>query len=68
MTKDEAKEFASGWLPAWKGNNPELLADFYSDNCFYSDPGIPDGVNGKTELIEYFAKLLSQTRTGFGRR
>ena len=60
MSKDEAKKFASKWLPAWTGNNPELLADFYSDDCFYNDPGIPGGVKGKTELIGYFTKLLSQ--------
>ena len=60
MTKKEAKEFASRWLPAWTGNDPEKLAGFYSDDCFYLDPGIPDGVRGKKELIEYFSKLLAQ--------
>jgi len=60
MTKEEAKEFASRWLPAWTGNEPEKLADFYSDDCFYLDPAITSGVNGKTELLAYFKKLLSQ--------
>lgn len=60
MSKEEAKEFASKWLPAWTGNNPEKLAEFYSDDCFYLDPSIPSGVNGKTELLSYFKKLLSQ--------
>jgi len=60
MNKKEAKEFASKWLPAWTGNNPEKLASFYSDDCFYLDPAIPKGVNGKAQLIEYFAKLLAQ--------
>ena len=60
MTKEEAREFASRWLPAWTGNDPEKLASYYSDDCFYLDPGIPDGVNGKKELIEYFNKLLAQ--------
>lgn len=60
MTKKEAKEFASKWLPAWTGNNPEKLAEFYSDDCLYLDPAIPSGVNGKTELLTYFKKLLSQ--------
>ena len=60
MKKEEAKEFASKWLPAWTGNEPEKLASYYSDDCFYLDPGIPDGVNGKNELIAYFNKLLSQ--------
>ncbi len=60
MNKEEAKQFASKWLPAWTGNNPEALADYYSDDCFYLDAGIPDGARGKTELIRYFRKLLSQ--------
>jgi len=60
MNKQEAKEFASKWLPAWTGNKPEKLAGFYSDDCFYLDPAIPSGVNGKKELITYFKKLLSQ--------
>jgi len=29
MNKQEAKEFASKWLPAWTGNKPEKLAEFY---------------------------------------
>jgi len=60
MNKQEAKEFASKWLPAWTGNKPEKLAGFYSDDCFYLDPAIPSGVNGKKELLTYFKKLLSQ--------
>ena len=60
MNKEQAREFASRWLPAWTGNDPEKLADFYSDDCFYLDPVIPSGVRGKTELLSYFKKLLSQ--------
>ena len=60
MRKEEAKEFASKWLPAWTGNEPEKLASYYSDDCFYLDPGIPDGVSGKNKLVAYFSKLLSQ--------
>ena len=60
MNKQEAKEFASKWLPAWTGNKPEKLAGFYSDDCFYLDPAIPSGVTGKKELLTYFKKLLSQ--------
>jgi hypothetical protein len=59
MTVFEAKQFAEKWLPAWSGNNPELLAGFYSDDVFYLDPGIPDGVKGKNNLLAYFRKLLS---------
>ncbi len=60
MNPEEAREFASRWLPAWTGNDPEKLAGFYSDDCFYLDPGIPYGVKGKAELLLYFKKLLSQ--------
>ena len=58
-TSIEAKQFADKWLPAWSGNNPELLASFYSEDAFYLDPGIPDGVKGKSELLKYFRKLLA---------
>jgi SnoaL-like protein len=60
MNINAAKEFASRWLPAWTGNKPEELASYYSEDCFYMDAGIPNGVNGKNELIEYFRKLLAQ--------
>jgi hypothetical protein len=60
MTKEEARAFASRWLPAWTGNDPETLADYYSDDAFYLDPVIPQGVRGKAALIAYFRKLLAQ--------
>jgi hypothetical protein len=60
MKKEEATAFASRWLPAWTGNEPEKLASFYSDDCFYSDAVIPSGAKGKAELIDYFRKLLAQ--------
>lgn len=56
---EEAKAFAEKWLPAWSGNNPELLASFYTDDAFYSDPSIPEGVKGKKALLEYFRRILS---------
>jgi len=59
FTKEEAREFASRWLPAWTGNDPEGLASFYSDDAFYSDPAIPEGVKGKEALLAYFSTLLS---------
>jgi ketosteroid isomerase-like protein len=60
MTKEKAKEYALKWLPAWTGNDPVKLAGFYSDDCFYLDPGIPNGVNGKEKLTAYFTRLLDQ--------
>jgi|SRR5664279_2229079 len=59
LTAIEAKKFAEKWLPAWSGNNPELLASFYSEDAFYLDPSIPGGVKGKSELLKYFRKLLA---------
>jgi hypothetical protein len=59
-TVEQAREFAAQWLPAWSGNRPELLASFYSDDAFYSDPGIPQGVTGQAALLAYFRKLLAQ--------
>jgi hypothetical protein len=55
----EAKCFAENWLPAWTGNNPELLVSFYSDDVFYLDPGVPAGIQGKQALLAYFKKLLN---------
>ncbi|MCW8880486.1 MAG: hypothetical protein OQK51_25785 [Kangiellaceae bacterium] len=60
MSKHEAREFASRWLPAWSGNRPEELASYYSDDCLYIDAGIPNGAKGKVELLEYFKILLAQ--------
>jgi hypothetical protein len=59
MTASEAREFAGQWLPAWTGNDPERLASFYSDDAFYLDPAIPEGVSGKPALLEYFRRLLA---------
>ncbi len=59
FTAEEAREFAGKWLPAWTGNNPELLAGFYSDDAFYLDPAIPQGIRGKEAMIKYFTKLLN---------
>jgi hypothetical protein len=60
MTREQARQFASKWLPAWTGNNPENLASFYSDDVLYLDPGIPQGIRGKDGLLSYFRQLLSQ--------
>lgn len=59
MTREQAGEFASRWLPAWTGNDPERLASFYSDDAVYLDPAVPAGVRGKEELLAYFRRLLA---------
>ena len=58
MTKEQAREFASRWLPAWTGNEPEKLAEFYSDDALYLDPAVPQGIRGKEKLLAYFRRLL----------
>lgn len=58
MSPQEYKEFTTRWLPAWTGNRPELLASFYSEDAFYSDPAIPKGVRGRAALTRYFKRLL----------
>ena len=55
----QAREFASRWLPAWTGNEPERLAAFYSEDAFYLDPGVSDGLHGRPALLAYFRKLLA---------
>jgi hypothetical protein len=55
----QAREFASRWLPAWTGNEPERLAAFYSEDAFYLDPGVPTGLHGRPALLAYFRKLLA---------
>lgn len=59
MSREDARAFAERWLPAWTGNDPELLTSFYSDDVLYLDPAMPEGVRGKAALLAYFRKLLS---------
>lgn len=59
LTRDEARQFAQRWLPAWTGNDPERLVGFYAEDTFYLDPGVPQGITGKPALRAYFSKLLA---------
>jgi hypothetical protein len=59
MELEKAKEFCEQWLAAWTGNRPEYLISFYSDEAFYSDPYIPQGLKGKELLLGYCRKLIS---------
>ncbi|MDO8123105.1 MAG: nuclear transport factor 2 family protein [Candidatus Hermodarchaeota archaeon] len=52
-------EFCRQWLPAWTGNDPDKLLQFYTSNAFYSDPANPEGLQGHQQLNEYFTKLLA---------
>ena len=55
-----ARAFAERWLPAWTGNRPGLLVSYYTDDAYYADPAIPDGVRGRDALLAYFTKLLAR--------
>jgi hypothetical protein len=59
MELEKAKEFCERWLPAWTGNRPEYLISFYSDDAYYSDPYITQGIKGKEQLTGYLRKLIS---------
>jgi hypothetical protein len=59
MAPDQARLFTASWLPAWIGNDPRKLASFYTDDLFYSDPTVPDGLSGKEAFIRYLSKLLA---------
>ena len=60
VSASDAREFASRWLPAWTGNDPERLAAFYTEDVFYSDPVVPDGIRGREALLDYFRALLAR--------
>jgi hypothetical protein len=60
LDPDQARAFAETWLPAWTGNRPEHLASFYTEDCYYADPGVPGGVRGRDALVAYFSKLLGR--------
>jgi len=55
-----ARAFAETWLPAWSGNDPELLAGFYAEDAFYLDPAVPGGIRGRSALLAYFRRLLGR--------
>jgi len=59
MTPDEAREFTAKWLPAWTGNNPQAVLSFYTDDVFYLDPTVPEGLRGKQAFGRYLSKLLA---------
>lgn len=59
MAPTDAWQFASAWLPAWSGNDPERLVNFYTPDAFYRDGAVPAGITGRDALLGYFTKLLS---------
>jgi hypothetical protein len=58
MNVKEAESFCGSWLPAWTGNTPETLIQFYAHNAFYLDSSNKQGLKGHNEILPYFIKLL----------
>jgi hypothetical protein len=58
MELAEASLFATEWLAAWTGNEPEKLIAYYHEDAKYHDPANPHGLFGHGELRPYFTKLL----------
>ena len=59
MKREEILDFCGRWLPAWEGNRPEDLIQFYSDDASYRDPANRNGLKGRDEILPYFKKLLA---------
>jgi len=59
MKKEEILDFCSKWLPAWHGNRPSDLIEFYSDDALYVDPATKGGLKGRNQILPYFKKLLA---------
>jgi ketosteroid isomerase-like protein len=59
MKREEILDFCSKWLPAWHGDRPNDLIEFYSDNALYIDPANKKGLKGRDQVFPYFKKLLA---------
>ena len=60
MQRDQAIEFCDRWLPAWTGNRPDELIQFYGDGAYFRDPVNPGGLRGRAALLSYLQKLLKR--------
>jgi hypothetical protein len=62
FSAEEARHFTERWLPAWTGNNPELLASFYSEDvvgvCFVQLDG--EGKIRRNEVYFDRPRLLAE--------
>ena len=59
MKKEDILDFCGKWLPAWHGNRPSELIEFYSDDALYIDPANKGGLRGRDQISPYFKKLLA---------
>jgi hypothetical protein len=58
MNIHEAENFCKAWLPAWTGNDPGRLIEFYAADAFYLDPTVKDGLSGHNKIFPYLIRLL----------
>lgn len=58
LTPTSAASFAEAWLPAWTGDDPERLVEFYAEDAIYADPLVPSGIRGRAALLAHFTRLL----------
>jgi len=59
MKREEILDFCGRWLPAWEGNRPKDLIEFYSGDALYVDPANKLGLKGRDQILPYFKKLLA---------
>jgi ketosteroid isomerase-like protein len=59
MRKEEILDFCGKWLPAWEGNRPEDLIEFYSDDALCIDPANKQGLKGRSQILPYFRRMLA---------
>jgi len=59
MQREEILDFCRKWLPAWHGDRPGELVEFYSDDALYIDPANKKGLRGRDKILPYFKKLLA---------
>ncbi|MCB1326158.1 MAG: nuclear transport factor 2 family protein [Spirochaetales bacterium] len=58
MDIETATRFCNRWLPAWTGNRPDRLIEFYAQNASYQDPGLSRPLTGRKTIERYFRRLL----------
>jgi len=58
MKKEGLLNFASSWLAAWTERDVGQLLAFYQDGCFYADPAVRKGLQGKQALAGHLYRLF----------
>ncbi len=65
LTEAEAKAFCDKWLPNFVGGEPAVdkLLTFYTENTYYEDPNVPEGLRGKAAVGGFLRVLLKKYPT-----